>query len=177
MKRLSWILLACGAACPVFAQEISLRHDLDGKALDTLATLPGPRAAILGSMLELGANERELHARVGRHAADVGADVLVAVGPFAADYARGAAAGGLTATTVAEPADAAAILAHALPTHGTVLASDAFFPFRDGVDAAAEAGVTAIIQPGGSVRDEEVINAANEHGIAMIFTAMRHFRH
>ena len=64
-----------------------------------------------------------------------------------------------------------------LPTQGTVLASDAFFPFRDGVDAAAEAGVTAIIQPGGSVRDEEVIKAANEHGIAMIFTGMRHFRH
>ncbi len=64
-----------------------------------------------------------------------------------------------------------------LPTRGTVLASDAFFPFRDGVDAAAEAGVTAIIQPGGSVRDEEVIQAANEHGIAMVFTAMRHFRH
>lgn len=64
-----------------------------------------------------------------------------------------------------------------LPTRGTVLASDAFFPFRDGVDAAAEAGVTAIIQPGGSVRDEEVIKAANEHGIAMVFTGMRHFRH
>lgn len=64
-----------------------------------------------------------------------------------------------------------------LPTQGTVLASDAFFPFRDGVDAAAEAGVIAIIQPGGSVRDEEVIKAANEHGIAMIFTNMRHFRH
>ncbi|KAB0670187.1 bifunctional phosphoribosylaminoimidazolecarboxamide formyltransferase/IMP cyclohydrolase [Oryzomonas sagensis] len=64
-----------------------------------------------------------------------------------------------------------------LPTQGTVLASDAFFPFRDGVDAAAEAGVTAVIQPGGSVRDEEVIKAANEHGIAMVFTGMRHFRH
>lgn len=64
-----------------------------------------------------------------------------------------------------------------LPTQGTVLASDAFFPFRDGVDAAAEAGVTAIIQTGGSVRDEEVIKAANEHGIAMLFTTMRHFRH
>jgi phosphoribosylaminoimidazolecarboxamide formyltransferase/IMP cyclohydrolase len=64
-----------------------------------------------------------------------------------------------------------------LPTKGTVLASDAFFPFRDGVDAAAEAGVTAIIQPGGSVRDEEVIKAADEHGMAMIFTGMRHFRH
>ena len=64
-----------------------------------------------------------------------------------------------------------------LPIKGTVLASDAFFPFRDGVDAAAEAGVTAIIQPGGSVRDDEVIKAANEHGIAMVFTGMRHFRH
>lgn len=64
-----------------------------------------------------------------------------------------------------------------LPIHGTVLASDAFFPFRDGVDAAAEAGVTAIIQTGGSIRDDEVIKAANEHGIAMLFTGMRHFRH
>jgi phosphoribosylaminoimidazolecarboxamide formyltransferase/IMP cyclohydrolase len=60
---------------------------------------------------------------------------------------------------------------------GTVLASDAFFPFRDGVDEAAKAGVTAVIQPGGSVRDEEVIAAADEHGIAMVFTARRHFRH
>jgi phosphoribosylaminoimidazolecarboxamide formyltransferase/IMP cyclohydrolase len=64
-----------------------------------------------------------------------------------------------------------------LPMAGTVLASDAFFPFRDGIDAAAEAGVTAIIQPGGSVRDEEVIAAANEHGMAMMFTGIRHFRH
>jgi phosphoribosylaminoimidazolecarboxamide formyltransferase/IMP cyclohydrolase len=63
------------------------------------------------------------------------------------------------------------------PIKGTVLASDAFFPFRDGIDAAAEAGVTAIIQPGGSQRDEEVITAANEHGIAMVFTGMRHFKH
>jgi len=64
-----------------------------------------------------------------------------------------------------------------LPTQGTVLASDAFFPFRDGIDMAAEAGVTAIIQPGGSIRDEEAIQAANEHNIAMIFTGTRHFRH
>jgi phosphoribosylaminoimidazolecarboxamide formyltransferase/IMP cyclohydrolase len=56
-----------------------------------------------------------------------------------------------------------------LPTKGTVLASDAFFPFRDGVDMAAEAGVTAIVQPGGSIRNEESIKAADEHGIAMIF--------
>ena len=64
-----------------------------------------------------------------------------------------------------------------LSTKGTVLASDAFFPFRDGIDMAAEAGVTAIIQPGGSIRDEEAIQAADEHGIAMIFTGKRHFRH
>ncbi|OGB90933.1 MAG: bifunctional phosphoribosylaminoimidazolecarboxamide formyltransferase/IMP cyclohydrolase [candidate division NC10 bacterium RIFCSPLOWO2_02_FULL_66_22] len=63
------------------------------------------------------------------------------------------------------------------PTQGTALASDAFFPFRDAVDAAAEAGVTAVIQPGGSVRDAEVIAAADEHGMAMVFTGIRHFRH
>ncbi|MFD2112229.1 bifunctional phosphoribosylaminoimidazolecarboxamide formyltransferase/IMP cyclohydrolase [Thiorhodococcus fuscus] len=60
---------------------------------------------------------------------------------------------------------------------GSVMASDAFFPFRDGIDQAAEAGITAVIQPGGSMRDEEVIAAANEHGMAMVFTGMRHFRH
>jgi phosphoribosylaminoimidazolecarboxamide formyltransferase/IMP cyclohydrolase len=58
-----------------------------------------------------------------------------------------------------------------------VLASDAFFPFRDGVDEAAKHGITAIIQPGGSVRDKESIEAANEHGLAMVFTKMRHFKH
>jgi phosphoribosylaminoimidazolecarboxamide formyltransferase/IMP cyclohydrolase len=60
---------------------------------------------------------------------------------------------------------------------GSVMASDAFFPFRDGIDQAAEAGVRAIIQPGGSMRDDEVIAAADEHGIAMVFTGRRHFRH
>jgi phosphoribosylaminoimidazolecarboxamide formyltransferase/IMP cyclohydrolase len=64
-----------------------------------------------------------------------------------------------------------------LPIAGTALASDAFFPFRDGVDAAAKAGVKAIVQPGGSVRDSEVIAAANEAGIAMLLTGRRHFRH
>ena len=70
-----------------------------------------------------------------------------------------------------------AVMKAQFPTQGTVLASDAFFPFRDGVDEAAKAGVTAIIQPGGSVRDAEVIQAANEHGLAMVFTGMRHFKH
>jgi phosphoribosylaminoimidazolecarboxamide formyltransferase/IMP cyclohydrolase len=64
-----------------------------------------------------------------------------------------------------------------LSVPGSVMASDAFFPFRDSVDAAAEAGITAIIHPGGSIRDEEVIAAADEHNIAMVFTGMRHFRH
>jgi phosphoribosylaminoimidazolecarboxamide formyltransferase/IMP cyclohydrolase len=64
-----------------------------------------------------------------------------------------------------------------LSIQGSVLASDAFFPFRDGVDEAAKYGVSAIIQPGGSVRDEEVIEAANEHEIAMVFTGIRHFKH
>ncbi|CAI8852854.1 bifunctional phosphoribosylaminoimidazolecarboxamide formyltransferase/IMP cyclohydrolase [Methylocaldum szegediense] len=64
-----------------------------------------------------------------------------------------------------------------LAVQGSVMASDAFFPFRDGVDSAAAAGITAVIQPGGSVRDPEVIAAADEHGMAMVFTAMRHFRH
>jgi phosphoribosylaminoimidazolecarboxamide formyltransferase / IMP cyclohydrolase len=62
-------------------------------------------------------------------------------------------------------------------TLGSVLASDAFFPFADGVEAAIEAGVTAVIQPGGSTRDAQVIAAADAAGIAMVFTGMRHFRH
>jgi phosphoribosylaminoimidazolecarboxamide formyltransferase/IMP cyclohydrolase len=64
-----------------------------------------------------------------------------------------------------------------LQVAGSVMASDAFFPFRDGIDSAAEAGIQAVIQPGGSMRDQEVIDAADEHGMAMVFTGMRHFRH
>ena len=64
-----------------------------------------------------------------------------------------------------------------LEVKGAVMASDAFFPFRDGIDVAAEYGIAAVIQPGGSVRDAEVIAAADEHGMAMVFTRMRHFRH
>ncbi|MBP8648139.1 MAG: bifunctional phosphoribosylaminoimidazolecarboxamide formyltransferase/IMP cyclohydrolase [Thermomonas sp.] len=64
-----------------------------------------------------------------------------------------------------------------LQVEGSVMASDAFFPFRDGIDAAADAGIKAVIQPGGSMRDAEVIAAADEHGLAMVFTGIRHFRH
>jgi phosphoribosylaminoimidazolecarboxamide formyltransferase/IMP cyclohydrolase len=64
-----------------------------------------------------------------------------------------------------------------LSLRGSVAASDAFFPFRDGLDVVANAGARAVIQPGGSLRDNEVIAAADEHGLAMVFTGMRHFRH
>ena len=64
-----------------------------------------------------------------------------------------------------------------LPLAGTGVASDAFFPFRDGLDEVAKAGATSVIQPGGSVKDDEVIAAANEHNLAMVFTGVRHFRH
>jgi phosphoribosylaminoimidazolecarboxamide formyltransferase/IMP cyclohydrolase len=76
----------------------------------------------------------------------------------------------------AEEAGKAAGLAES-PTRGSVVASDAFFPFADGLLACAEAGATAVIQPGGSKRDDEVIAAADAHGMAMVFTGMRHFRH
>ena len=67
--------------------------------------------------------------------------------------------------------------ANGLSLKDTAVASDAFFPFRDGLDVVVEAGANCVIQPGGSIRDDEVIAAADEHGIAMVFTKMRHFRH
>ena len=70
-----------------------------------------------------------------------------------------------------------AVLKAKSPLQGTAAASDGFFPFRDGLDAIAQAGATAVIQPGGSVRDDEVIAAADEHGLAMVLTGVRHFRH
>ena len=70
-----------------------------------------------------------------------------------------------------------AVMKASLPTVGTVLASDAFFPFRDGVDEAAKVGVTAVAHPGGSIRDGEVAQAADEHGLAMVLTGIRHFKH
>jgi phosphoribosylaminoimidazolecarboxamide formyltransferase/IMP cyclohydrolase len=73
--------------------------------------------------------------------------------------------------------EVAVMKARANSLAGSVAASDAFFPFRDGLDALAAAGATAVVQPGGSVRDAEVIAAADEHGLAMVFTGRRHFRH
>jgi phosphoribosylaminoimidazolecarboxamide formyltransferase/IMP cyclohydrolase len=96
-------------------------------------------------------------------------------------YAKGGATIGVGAGQMSRVYSAriAAIKAEdaALEVKGSVMASDAFFPFRDGIDAAAKAGIRAVIQPGGSVKDAEVIAAADEHGLAMVFTGMRHFRH
>jgi phosphoribosylaminoimidazolecarboxamide formyltransferase/IMP cyclohydrolase len=78
-------------------------------------------------------------------------------------------------TAVMKAADRAKDTAR--PLAGSVAASDAYFPFRDGLDSVAAAGATAVVQPGGSVRDPEVIAAADEHGLAMVFTGRRHFRH
>ncbi|HKY33134.1 MAG TPA: bifunctional phosphoribosylaminoimidazolecarboxamide formyltransferase/IMP cyclohydrolase [Candidatus Polarisedimenticolia bacterium] len=93
-------------------------------------------------------------------------------------FARGTATAGVGAGQMSR-VDAVRLGAAkaAAPPAGCVLASDAFFPFRDGVDEAARAGVTAVVQPGGSVKDAEVIAAADEHGMAMLFTGRRHFRH
>jgi len=93
-------------------------------------------------------------------------------------YARGERTIGVGAGQMSR-VDSARIAAQKanFPLTGTAMASDAFFPFRDGIDTAADVGVAAVIQPGGSVRDEEVIAAADEHGMAMVFTGMRHFRH
>ena len=88
----------------------------------------------------------------------------------------GVGAGQMARVTSAQIA-AIKAAAEGLEVKGSVMASDAFFPFRDSIDAAAEAGIAAIIQPGGSMRDQEVIDAADEHGMAMILTGMRHFRH
>jgi phosphoribosylaminoimidazolecarboxamide formyltransferase/IMP cyclohydrolase len=96
-------------------------------------------------------------------------------------FARGGMTVGVGAGQMSriDSARIASLKAHhaGLELRGSVVASDAFFPFRDGLDAVADAGAVAVIQPGGSVRDDEVIAAADERGIAMVFTGVRHFRH
>ncbi|RMD86280.1 MAG: bifunctional phosphoribosylaminoimidazolecarboxamide formyltransferase/IMP cyclohydrolase PurH [Candidatus Dadabacteria bacterium] len=93
-----------------------------------------------------------------------------------ADHVVGVGAGQMSRVDAARIAVARA-REHGLETAGAAVASDAFFPFRDGLDVCAQAGATAVIQPGGSIRDEEVIAAADEHGMAMVMTGVRHFRH
>ena len=92
------------------------------------------------------------------------------------EYTVGVGAGQMSRVVSAKIASMKA-MDEGLEIAGAVMASDAFFPFRDGIDAAHLVGITAVIQPGGSQRDDEVIAAANEHGMAMVFTGLRHFRH
>ena len=94
-----------------------------------------------------------------------------------ADRTLAIGAGQMSRVDAVHVARMKAAAAGALLLRASVAASDAFFPFRDGLDAVAEAGATAVVQPGGSVRDEEVIAAADEHNLAMVFTGRRHFRH
>jgi phosphoribosylaminoimidazolecarboxamide formyltransferase / IMP cyclohydrolase len=108
--------------------------------------------------------------RVGKHAKS-NAIVLTT-----ADQVIGVGAGQMNRVDSARLAVMRA-RAQELETRGTVCASDAFFPFRDGLDVVAEAGATAVMHPGGSLRDDEVIAAADEHGLAMVLTGLRHFRH
>ena len=89
----------------------------------------------------------------------------------------GIGAGQMSRVISAEIANSKSCKEEGLEVKNAVMASDAFFPFRDGIDKAASSGIAAIIQPGGSIKDDEVIAAANEHNIAMMFTGMRHFRH
>jgi phosphoribosylaminoimidazolecarboxamide formyltransferase/IMP cyclohydrolase len=94
-----------------------------------------------------------------------------------ADRTLGIGAGQMSRVDAVRVARMKAQVGGAAALAGSVAASDAFFPFRDGLDAVAEAGATAVVQPGGSVRDEEVIAAADEHGLALVCTGRRHFRH
>ena len=131
--------------------------------------LLGPESRIVTSRTPTDAEHRDLHFawRVVKH---VKSNAIV--------LAEGGRTVGVGAGQMSRVDAVKLSIEKAQPTaKGSVLASDAFFPFRDSVDEAAKAGITAIIQPGGSVRDAEVIDAANELGIAMIFTGLRHFKH
>ena len=137
------------------------RDDLDEKALKTVS-----RRVPTGAELQA----LRFAWRVGKHAKS-NAIVLTT-----ADQVIGVGAGQMNRVDSARLAVMRA-RALGLETRGTVCASDAFFPFRDGLDVVAEAGATAVVHPGGSLRDEEIIRAADEHGMAMLVTGMRHFRH
>ncbi len=136
---------------------------------DTDATLLGSESRIVTRRRPTESEHSDLHFawRVAKH---VKSNAIV--------LARGGRTVGVGAGQMSRVDSVKLSIQKAVPTAmGSVLASDAFFPFRDGIDEAAKAGVTAIIQPGGSVRDAEVIEAADERQIAMIFTGLRHFKH
>ncbi len=148
--------------------QTSDRGRTDAAALKTV-TRRGPSPAELADLLFAFTVAKHVKSNAIVYAKD-GATVGVGAGQMSrVDAAR------IAAWKAAEAATAAGLAAPA--THGSVVASDAFFPFADGLEAAIAAGATAVIQPGGSVRDQEVIDAADRAGIAMVFTGMRHFRH
>ena len=149
---------ACWAACSPSATDLI---DLDPAALKTVTK----RAPTAEEMTAL-----RFAWRVGKHAKS-NAIVLAS-----AKQIVGVGAGQMNRLNSAQLAVVRAREV-GLATEGSVCASDAFFPFRDGFDAVAAAGIRAVIQPGGSLRDGEVIAAADEHDVAMVFTGLRHFRH
>jgi len=164
--------VACDRALP--ARIAEYRGVLGGLLVQT-TDLADLEPANLKTVSKRAPTATELDAlrfawRVGKHAKS-NAIVLTT-----ADQVIGVGAGQMNRV---DSARLAVMRAHeiGLETKGTVCASDAFFPFRDGLDVVAEAGATAVIQPGGSLRDEEVIAAADERGLAMVFTGVRHFRH
>ena len=173
-------LLVTGGLADAGAQGLAWRQVAGGMLVqDRDAALTGPELRVVTRRAPTAAEMADLRFAwtVAKH---VKSNAIV--------YAKGGATVGIGAgqmsrvdsTRIAarKAADMAAALGLAeVPTRGSVVASDAFFPFADGLLAAAEAGATAVIQPGGSLRDAEVIEAADAAGLAMVFTAMRHFRH
>lgn len=187
--------------------EVLLAPGFDAEALDALKTKPNIRALELSGDMTLDQQYRlqSVGGGVLVQSADAGlilqSNVVTDTKPSADEmldlmfawqvakfvksnaivYARDQRTIGIGAGQMSRVYSAriAAIKAadESLRVEGSVMASDAFFPFRDGIDSAAEVGIKAVIQPGGSKNDQEVIDAANEHGVAMVFTGMRHFRH
>ena len=136
---------------------------------DSDSVLLGPESRIVTKRKPTDNEHRDLHFawRVAKH---VKSNAIV--------LAEGGRTVGVGAGQMSRVDSVRLSIEKARPTaKGAVLGSDAFFPFRDGIDEAAKAGITAIIQPGGSVRDAEVIEAADEHAMSMVFTGLRHFKH
>ena len=183
-EALTFLAAAAGVACLSTRPGFSLAA---GTALDTLLSLIGERLAVMpdvarhkynsGAAVEDLPREAQVIEAVTLQAVEAGLDKDVAAKFFQAQIdASKMIQSERIAAWKAEAAAKAAGLDASLAV-GSVVASDAFFPFADGLEAAAAAGATAVIQPGGSMRDAEVIAAADAAGLAMVFTGMRHFRH
>jgi phosphoribosylaminoimidazolecarboxamide formyltransferase/IMP cyclohydrolase len=169
-KKNARIMELQSRTAPVGWSQFELRRVSGGILLqDVDKTLFGPESKIVTKRQPTGEERRDLDFawRVAKHVKS-NAIVLVESGRTV----------GVGAGQMSRVDSVKLSIQKALPSaRGSVLASDAFFPFRDSIDEAAEAGIMAVIQPGGSVRDAEVIEAADEHGMSMIFTGLRHFKH